>query len=92
MLCDPDYILYVLLLDCAVQPGGDRKQPEKERRFHTRLQARKATSDYISRVLNRITWFAGFSAIITIAPIIMGNVTKYREYGLEARPFLFLWV
>jgi preprotein translocase subunit SecY len=37
----------------------------------------KATSDYISRVLNRITWFGGFFlAIITIAPIIMGNVTK----------------
>ena len=37
----------------------------------------KATSDYISKVLNRITWFGGlFLAIITIAPIILGNVTK----------------
>ena len=36
----------------------------------------KATSDYISKVLNRITWFGGFFlAIITIAPIIIGNVT-----------------
>jgi preprotein translocase subunit SecY len=36
----------------------------------------KATSDYISRVLNRITWFGGFFlAIITVAPIILGNVT-----------------
>ncbi|MGE5613436.1 MAG: preprotein translocase subunit SecY [Bacillota bacterium] len=37
----------------------------------------KATSDYITRVLNRITWFGGFFlAIITVAPIIMGNITK----------------
>ena len=37
----------------------------------------KATSDYISRVLNRITWFGGFFlALITVAPIILGNVTK----------------
>lgn len=37
----------------------------------------KATSDYITKVLNRITWFGGFFlAIITIAPIILGNATK----------------
>lgn len=37
----------------------------------------KATSDYITKVLNRITWFGGFFlAIITVAPIILGNVTK----------------
>jgi len=37
----------------------------------------KATSDYISKVLNRITWFGGlFLAIITIAPIVLGNITK----------------
>ncbi len=37
----------------------------------------KATSDYITKVLNRITWFGGFFlAIITIFPIILGNVTK----------------
>lgn len=37
----------------------------------------KATSDYISRVLNRITWFGGFFlALITVSPIILGNVTK----------------
>ncbi len=37
----------------------------------------KATSDYISKVLNRITWFGGFFlAVITIAPIILGNITK----------------
>jgi len=37
----------------------------------------KATSDYITKVLNRITWFGGFFlAIITIAPIVLGNITK----------------
>jgi preprotein translocase subunit SecY len=36
----------------------------------------KATSDYISKVLNRITWFGGlFLAVITIFPIIVGNIT-----------------
>jgi preprotein translocase subunit SecY len=37
----------------------------------------KATSDYISKVLNRITWFGGlFLAVITVFPIILGNVTN----------------
>ena len=37
----------------------------------------KATSDYITKVLNRITWFGGFFlAIITVAPIILGNITN----------------
>jgi len=37
----------------------------------------KATSDYITKVLNRITWFGGlFLALVTIAPIILGNVTN----------------
>lgn len=36
----------------------------------------KATSDYITKVLNRVTWFGGFFlAIVTIAPIIAGNIT-----------------
>ena len=37
----------------------------------------KATSDYITKVLNRVTWFGGlFLALVTVAPIILGNVTK----------------
>ncbi len=37
----------------------------------------KATSDYITKVLNRVTWFGGFFlAIVTIAPIILGNITN----------------
>jgi preprotein translocase subunit SecY len=35
----------------------------------------KPTSDYISRVLNRITWFGGFFlAIITVFPSILGSI------------------
>jgi preprotein translocase subunit SecY len=37
----------------------------------------KATADYITKVLNRVTWFGGFFlAAVTIVPIILGNLTK----------------
>jgi preprotein translocase subunit SecY len=37
----------------------------------------KATAEYITKVLNRITWFGGFFlAVVTVAPIILGNITK----------------
>ena len=40
------------------------------------LRPGKPTSDYISKVLNRVTWFGGFFlAAVTIFPIILGNVT-----------------
>lgn len=44
----------------------------------------KPTSDYISKVLNRITWFgAFFLAMITVLPSILGTVTgvKYLWFG-----------
>lgn len=51
----------------------------------------KATSDYISKVLNRITWFGGFFlAIITIAPIIIGNVTDIPGIWLGGTTVLIL--
>jgi preprotein translocase subunit SecY len=35
----------------------------------------KPTSDYIAKVLNRITWFGGlFLALITLMPSILGNL------------------
>ena len=41
------------------------------------LRPGKPTSDYISKVLNRVTWFGGFFlAIVTIFPIILGNITR----------------
>lgn len=41
------------------------------------LRPGKPTSDYISRVLNRVTWFGGFFlAAVTVLPIILGNITN----------------
>ena len=40
------------------------------------LRPGKPTSDYIAKVLNRITWFGGiFLALVTILPIAMANIT-----------------
>lgn len=40
------------------------------------LRPGKPTSDYIAKVLNRVTWFGGFFlAAVTVLPIIMGNIT-----------------
>ncbi len=51
----------------------------------------KATSDYISKVLNRITWFGGFFlAIITIAPIMIGNFTNIPGIWLGGTTVLIL--
>jgi preprotein translocase subunit SecY len=37
----------------------------------------KPTSDYISRVLNRVTWFGAiFLAVITVFPTIIGSATN----------------
>lgn len=37
----------------------------------------KPTSDYISKVLNRITWFGGFFlAAVTVVPSLLGFITK----------------
>ncbi len=41
----------------------------------------KPTSDYIAKILNRITWFGGlFLALVTVLPSIIGNLTGV--YGL----------
>lgn len=41
------------------------------------LRPGKPTSDYISKVLNRLTWFGGFFlAAVTVLPIILGNLTN----------------
>jgi len=51
----------------------------------------KATSDYISKVLNRITWFGGiFLAVVTIAPIILGNITKISGIWFGGTAILIL--
>lgn len=51
----------------------------------------KATSDYITKVLNRVTWFGGFFlAIVTIAPIIMGNITGINGLWMSGTSVLIL--
>lgn len=40
------------------------------------LRPGKPTSDYIAKVLNRVTWFGGlFLAVVTVLPIAMANIT-----------------
>jgi preprotein translocase subunit SecY len=51
----------------------------------------KATSDYISKVLNRITWFGGmFLAVVTVFPIILGNITKISGMWMSGTAVLIL--
>jgi preprotein translocase subunit SecY len=51
----------------------------------------KATSDYIAKVLNRVTWFGGlFLALVTVAPIILGNLTKIPGIWFSGTAVLIL--
>jgi len=55
------------------------------------LRPGKPTSDYISKVLNRITWFGGlFLAVITIFPNIVGNITKMQGLWFGGTAVLIL--
>jgi len=51
----------------------------------------KPTSDYISKVLGRITWFGGFFlAIVTVFPIIIGSVTGIQGIWFGGTAVLIL--
>ncbi len=51
----------------------------------------KPTADYISRVLNRITWFGGlFLALITVFPSIIGQFTKIQNIWFSGTAMLIL--
>lgn len=51
----------------------------------------KPTSDFISRILYRITWFGGlFLAVITIFPTLMGMVTGVRNLWFGGTSCLIL--
>lgn len=55
------------------------------------LRPGKPTSDYISKVLNRITWFGGFFlAAVTIFPNIIGNITKIQGLWFGGTAVLIL--
>lgn len=51
----------------------------------------KPTSDYISKVLNRITWFGGlFLAIVTIFPSVIGKLTSINGVWFAGTGVLIL--
>lgn len=55
------------------------------------LRPGKPTSDYIAKVLNRITWFGGlFLAIVTIMPNILGRITKIEGLWFGGTTLLIL--
>lgn len=55
------------------------------------LRPGKPTSDYISRVLNRVTWFGGFFlAVVTVFPIIAGNLTNIPNLWFGGTAVLIL--
>lgn len=55
------------------------------------LRPGKPTSDYISKVLNRITWFGGlFLAVVTIFPIAASNITKIQGLWFGGTAVLIL--
>ncbi len=55
------------------------------------LRPGKPTSDYISKVLNRVTWFGGFFlAAVTVLPIILGNVTGIAGLWMSGTAVLIL--
>lgn len=51
----------------------------------------KPTSDYISKVLNRITWFGGFFlAAVTVVPSLLGFITKTEGLWFGGTSLLIL--
>jgi preprotein translocase subunit SecY len=51
----------------------------------------KPTSDFISRILYRITWFGGiFLAAITVFPTLMGYATGIRNLWFGGTSLLIL--
>lgn len=55
------------------------------------LRPGKPTSDYISKVLNRITWFGGlFLAIITLLPVVLENVSRIQGLWFGGTSLLIL--
>lgn len=51
----------------------------------------KPTSDYISKILNKITWFGGlFLALVTIFPVVIGQLTGVNNVFLAGTSVLIL--
>jgi len=55
------------------------------------LRPGKPTSDYIAKVLNRITWFGGFFlAVVTLLPSILGTIFKVGGIWIGGTTVLIL--
>ncbi|MDO8685803.1 MAG: preprotein translocase subunit SecY, partial [Clostridiales bacterium] len=55
------------------------------------LRPGKPTSDYISKVLTRITWFGGlFLAMVTVLPILLGKLTNINGLWFGGTAVLIL--
>ena len=51
----------------------------------------KPTSDYIAKVLNRITWFGGFFlAAVTVLPVLLQKITKIEGLWFGGTAVLIL--
>lgn len=55
------------------------------------LRPGKPTSDYIAKVLNRLTWFGGaFLAVVTVLPIVMANITGIQSLWMSGTALLII--
>jgi preprotein translocase subunit SecY len=51
----------------------------------------KPTSDYITKVLNRVTWFGAiFLAVLVVFPALMGGLTGYKNVWFGSTSVLIL--
>jgi len=66
-------------------------QMKKNGGFIPGIRPGKPTSDYISKVLNRVTWFGGFFlAAVTILPSILEMATKISGLWFSGTAMLIL--
>ena len=79
---------YTVLVFNPIELASNMK---KNGGFIPGIRPGKPTSDYISKVLNRITWFGGlFLAVITIFPAILQIFTKLNNVWFGGTAVLIL--
>lgn len=79
---------YTVLVFNPIELASNMK---KNGGFIPGIRPGKPTSDYISKVLNRITWFGGlFLAVITIFPVILQIFTNLKNVWFGGTAVLIL--
>jgi len=79
---------YTVLVFNPIELANNMK---KNGGFIPGIRPGKPTSDYISKVLNRITWFGGlFLAVITIFPVILQIFTNLKNVWFGGTAVLIL--